>query len=833
MKTLLLCLCMVGSVSAWADDTLFLWQYDGTSSYGDGKTNGEFDMTVTTGTAKFVTYEKKTASAGMSWSSWDESISDSDLTPSGVSTKKKAMKLGNNGAHIKISPASGNFKAGDVVYICGYNPFIITVATGDKNTTALIAGSSATVIASSIATGSSNNKYEVGSFTLPESFSETSEIYISRVQSGSSVGVAAIKVVRPVATAPTITTDLPETKSYVVGDASPEAMTVAATASAGTCSYQWYSCDDTSKANEVIINTATSTSYTPSVAVAGTYYFFCRVTDNNGSTDSKVCTVTVAAASAPTISLDATSATVEVGGSITFTATVNGVPTPTLQWFSNTTASTSEGEEIDGEISESYSPSTAATGTYYYYLVATNSAGTTTSELITLTVQETCATPSYKVGPYNYEEHGYAVTISSNTNGATYEYLLADNSSSDAKTLFDAASVEDIKTYEGTFYAINTRVIIRASKDGYATGYDSKGSRYKINVAPTGTSPEIVIENTASDGNEKDSDHGNRAVNIAGGHYAGRSASNLLKMRLGPNAISSGIDGVTKFLKIDVKSGYRVTAITLNKIYSNTDNKTFDVANVYADGTAVTGFESFTVPAKNGTALTDKEISLGTGATNTVVLDFGTPDGVTQYNATMTITYEELPIEVPVTAYGWATFNSDKALDLTGTDFAYKVTGVSGSAVTIEAVNVAVEANTPLLIKGTAGSAVTRSIPIAASGSDISSTNKLVAVTANSTSVSKAATGTNYVLAVQNDKAVFAPIDGTAAILNKGQAYLALPEVTAARALFIDFDDETTGISNIDGSKLNAEGYYNLAGQRVSQPMKGLYIVNGKKVVIK
>ena len=27
--------------------------------------------------------------------------------------------------------------------------------------------------------------------------------------------------------------------------------------------------------------------------------------------------------------------------------------------------------------------------------------------------------------------------------------------------------------------------------------------------------------------------------------------------------------------------------------------------------------------------------------------------------------------------------------------------------------------------------------------------------------------------------------------------------------------------------------FYNLAGQRVAQPTKGLYIVNGKKVVIK
>ena len=28
-------------------------------------------------------------------------------------------------------------------------------------------------------------------------------------------------------------------------------------------------------------------------------------------------------------------------------------------------------------------------------------------------------------------------------------------------------------------------------------------------------------------------------------------------------------------------------------------------------------------------------------------------------------------------------------------------------------------------------------------------------------------------------------------------------------------------------------GYYNLSGQRVDQPQKGLYIVNGKKVIVK
>ncbi len=47
-------------------------------------------------------------------------------------------------------------------------------------------------------------------------------------------------------------------------------------------------------------------------------------------------------------------------------------------------------------------------------------------------------------------------------------------------------------------------------------------------------------------------------------------------------------------------------------------------------------------------------------------------------------------------------------------------------------------------------------------------------------------------------------------------------------------DDETTGISAtlMNNEKVKGE-YFNLAGQRVAQPTKGLYIVNGKKVIIK
>lgn len=57
-----------------------------------------------------------------------------------------------------------------------------------------------------------------------------------------------------------------------------------------------------------------------------------------------------------------------------------------------------------------------------------------------------------------------------------------------------------------------------------------------------------------------------------------------------------------------------------------------------------------------------------------------------------------------------------------------------------------------------------------------------------------------------------------------------------SRSISMVFEDETTGIEAISNTQETAKGtreYYNLNGQRVANPTKGLYIVNGKKVIIK
>ena len=51
---------------------------------------------------------------------------------------------------------------------------------------------------------------------------------------------------------------------------------------------------------------------------------------------------------------------------------------------------------------------------------------------------------------------------------------------------------------------------------------------------------------------------------------------------------------------------------------------------------------------------------------------------------------------------------------------------------------------------------------------------------------------------------------------------------------FIGFaDDSTTGINTINNGQWTMDNYFDLQGRKVAQPNKGLYIVNGRKVVIK
>lgn len=193
-------------------------------------------------------------------------------------------------------------------------------------------------------------------------------------------------------------------------------------------------------------------------------------------------------------------------------------------------------------------------------------------------------------------------------------------------------------------------------------------------------------------------------------------------------------------------------------------------------------------------------------------------------------------------AMGYTTFASSSPLDCSdlpsGLNAYYVVSSnieKANSIVKLTPVTEAVAAGTGLILKGTAGESY--NIPVTTSGTDLSASNKMVGCTTATTLTSETPNVSNfYVLVNGATEPEFQNLATYVATNNvtipAGKAYLNATGVDAARLSIIFDDDETTGVHTLDANDdLNNE-VYDLQGRRVVLPQKGLYIVNGKKVVI-
>ena len=192
---------------------------------------------------------------------------------------------------------------------------------------------------------------------------------------------------------------------------------------------------------------------------------------------------------------------------------------------------------------------------------------------------------------------------------------------------------------------------------------------------------------------------------------------------------------------------------------------------------------------------------------------------------------KEIPATVSITlAKAQTTYCYDQPLNFTGVSGirAYVASGFNPTTGTLLLMHVdEVPANTGLLLKGTAGQ--TYEIPV--EDTDFYYLNMFKGVLSGITLPKTSDGYNNYFL----KDGVFCLSDGTATI-GANKAYLRLPVSTAsARAvIYYETDDGYTGVMDVMEDRHESEDvYYNLNGQRVDNPKKGLYIQNGKKVVIK
>ena len=178
-----------------------------------------------------------------------------------------------------------------------------------------------------------------------------------------------------------------------------------------------------------------------------------------------------------------------------------------------------------------------------------------------------------------------------------------------------------------------------------------------------------------------------------------------------------------------------------------------------------------------------------------------------------------------VTSNGWATFITPAAMGFAA-ETAYIVTAVDEDEGTITIDDVtAVPANTPLLVKGEGVKAV--SVPATAPSAPA---GNLLSVSDGS---APASGYYNYVLAKDGDGAGFKQWTGDASTL-KDRVVLVLDFAKSEARMLRFAEDDTQGIS---AALMNKETMndvvYDLQGRSVAQPTKGLYIVNGKKVIMK
>ena len=196
-------------------------------------------------------------------------------------------------------------------------------------------------------------------------------------------------------------------------------------------------------------------------------------------------------------------------------------------------------------------------------------------------------------------------------------------------------------------------------------------------------------------------------------------------------------------------------------------------------------------------------------------------------------------VVVSIGEQGAATFCSSVALDFSGTEDvkAYIVSAYNPSTGTVTLTRITdVPAGTGIVVLGEAG---TYAIPLGTGETVVS--NLLVGTTEAKTLNKTEDANSNFILSDgENGVGFYAVTDGST--LDAGKAYLSLPTSalpTNARSIGLRFGDGTTNVRSMENGAWTmdneADAWFGIDGRRLdAQPTtRGLYIVNGKKVIVK
>jgi hypothetical protein len=182
-----------------------------------------------------------------------------------------------------------------------------------------------------------------------------------------------------------------------------------------------------------------------------------------------------------------------------------------------------------------------------------------------------------------------------------------------------------------------------------------------------------------------------------------------------------------------------------------------------------------------------------------------------------------ITLSTQITTLGYASFSWPKALDFSNSGLtAYMVTSCDGNTLHLEPVT-KVPANTGLILKGTAN---TYQLETTDGDTDDVTSNLL---SSNTDDVYTVVSDDIYVLSNLDDGQPGFYKANNGIHVAKYKSYLQYSFSGARR--YFSIEEQATGITPVSYTANDA--LYDLQGRRVSKPTQGVYIRNGKKIVIK
>lgn len=408
-----------------------------------------------------------------------------------------------------------------------------------------------------------------------------------------------------------------------------------------------------------------------------------------------------------------------------------------------------------------------------------------------------------------YETTNVTLTSSNTSTNKTLDYIVIQKV---ADAVLDA--VIDCETYE-TSSDFKTYIEAKYSNGDFSTAADVYAAHTAWQVEnATVTDGKLDITKVIRNAAIADATDWDGASILSGEKYTGAPDDYYLDKNTGTIDASQIIYDLPAGNYV-LKAATRSKVGTSGNIYVYADNQVNTNTNINADGNTGGALDRGWSWTEVTFALTEKaDVKIGFWANTTNY--WASCDDWHIY---------KVESAKSLNAKGYSTFSSSLNLQVTGADaYTAQLNTEKGEITCKKIADGKIPAGSGVLLFGTENAEVTFTV---IENAPALSDNDLKATTLADGTLAPMGNNTYYVL----NGNTFMSYTGSAFV--PGKAYFD-PSGTQARSLTMTFENEMTGIGNVQESKdSKADGCYNLAGQRVSNPTKGLYIMNGKKYIVK